>query len=101
MKITQKYEEKDLLKLNKAQFHQLWFHEALTDGQMAKLYNTTKEVVKNRRKELQLTWISAAMLSISGGKQYEDDRLAEKKQEKLQKKYEKQLAKENKARYGK
>lgn len=100
-KIEPKYSEEELMKLTLPQFHQLWFHEALTDKQIAKLYNTSKEVVTTRRKELGLTTINAAMLSITGGKLYEDDRKAEKKRLKEQKKYNKQVEKDRRFREGK
>lgn len=98
MKIEQKYTEEDFKKLTLPQLHQIWFNEALTDGQIAKIYCTSKEVVKEKRKELGLTIIRGAFLSITGGKAYEDDRKIQKKIEKENKKYQKQLEKEKKFR---
>lgn len=74
MRIEPLYTEKDLKKLNRQQFHQKWFNEALTDRQMAKLYNTTVKVVKQKRKELGLNWFNSAFLYICGGTQYKDNR---------------------------
>ena len=74
IKIDSLYSENDLLRLTRQQFHQKWFNEALTDRQMAKLYNTTVKVVKQKRKELGLNWFNSAFLYICGGTQYKDNR---------------------------
>ena len=97
-KIVPTYTEEEFLKLKRHELHQIWFHEALTDRQIAKLYNTTKEVVKQRRKELGITVINSAMLFLTCGSLYQDDRTEEKRRINAQKKYEKQLKKEQKFR---
>ncbi len=97
-KIEPTYTEEEFLKLKRTELHQIWFNEALTDGQIAKLYRTDKKTVKARRKELGLGVISCAFLSITGGPAYEDKRKAEKRQAREQKKYEKQLEKERRIR---
>ena len=74
MKIESLYSDNDLLRLTRQQFHQKWFNEALTDRQMAKMYNTTVKIVKQKRKELGLNWWNSAFLYICGGTQYKDDR---------------------------
>ena len=101
MKIEPLYTEQDFLKLTLPQLHQIWFNEALTDGQIAKLYRTTKNVVRARRKELHLNVINAAFLSLTGGDKYADDRALEKRKQKQQKKLEKQIEKEKRLMKGK
>ena len=64
----------DFEKLDKAQLHQLWFNEALTDGQVAKMYGIEKNVVKQKRKEMKLNWFSAATLFLMGGSRYKNNK---------------------------
>lgn len=101
MKIEPLYTEQDFLKLTLPELHQTWFNEALTDRQIAKLYRTTKNVVRARRKELHLNVINAAFLSLIGGYKYADDRKLEKRKQIQQKKLEKQIEKERRLREGK
>ena len=85
MKITQTNTPKDFNKLNRAQLHQIWFHDALTDGQIAKKFGVTKKDVKDKRKELGISWINGAVLALMGGKQYENDKKIERQAKKLEK----------------
>lgn len=70
MKIEQIGNLDDLKKLKRNQFHELWYIRSLTDGQIAKMYNTTKQEVKKKRKELKLNWFNSAVLYVAGGPQY-------------------------------
>lgn len=70
MKIVQTNTPEDLAKLSRAEFHKLWFKDALTERQIAKKFGVTKEEVHARRKELNLTWLNSALLSMMGGNRY-------------------------------
>ena len=70
MKITPKYTEEDLQNIKQWEFHDLWFNKALTDRQMAKLFNVNVSKIKEKRKELGLNWFNSAMLFLAGGKQF-------------------------------
>ena len=65
----------DLNKLTRPQFHELWYIRSLTDGQIAKMYNTTRQEVKRRRKELNLNWFNSAVLYMAGGTRYRNRNL--------------------------
>lgn len=70
MKIEQIGNLDDLNKLKRNEFHELWYIKSLTDGQIARMYNTTKKEVKRKRKELNLNWFNSAVLYIAGGPSY-------------------------------
>lgn len=70
MKITQTNTPEEFRKLNRKEFHKLWFRDALTDKQIAVKYGITKEEVKQRRKELNLNMWNSAVLFIMGGAGY-------------------------------
>lgn len=70
MKITPQYTLEDLQKLDLQQFHKLWIQDCLTDRQIAKMYNTTKQEVKKKRKELKLNMFNGVLLSVAGGSRY-------------------------------
>lgn len=74
--------EEDLLKLTREQFHEIWFIDALTDRQIAKMYNTKKEVVKQFRKKLNLNWFNSAVLYLCGGSKYRNKNMWIKKEKK-------------------
>lgn len=76
----------DLNKLTMSQFHQYWFIEGLTDGMMAKEFNTTKEEVKRKRKELHLNWYNSAVLYIAGGPAFRHKNMWINKKDKKDKK---------------
>ena len=62
--------QEDFYKLDKKQFYQVWFIEALTDRQIAKRYNVSLKEVKSKRKEFGLNWWNCAVLWWVGGKDY-------------------------------
>jgi len=68
--VQQSLSEKDLKKLTREQFHEKWFIEALTDRQIAKMYNTDTKTVRQFRKELKLNWLNSAILYLMGGDRY-------------------------------
>lgn len=70
MKIEPKYTEKKFDKITKLELYNLWFREALTDKQIATLYRTTKDVVKEKRKKYNMTIFKCAILFLIGGEQY-------------------------------
>lgn len=70
LKIEQIGTLEDLKKLKRHQFHELWYIRSLTDGQIARMYNTTRKEVKKVRKELKLNWFNSAVLYMAGGSQY-------------------------------
>lgn len=72
MKQTKQPEDFD--KLDRVQLHQLWFNQALTDGQVAKMYGIDKQTVREKRKKFGLNWFSAATLWITGGPKYKNDK---------------------------
>lgn len=76
MKITQTSTPEEFSKLTRPDFHQLWFNEALTDKQMAKMFRVDVAEVKRKRKALGLNWFSSAMLFLAGGNLYKDNRKA-------------------------
>lgn len=70
MKITQTNTPEEFNELTRAEFHKLWFRDALTDKQMAIKFGVTKKEVKQKRKELNLNAWNSAVLYLSGGSQY-------------------------------
>ena len=56
------------------ELHQLWFNQALTDRQIAKMYGVDAREVKDKRKEFKLNWFSAATMYITGGNRYKNDK---------------------------
>lgn len=74
MRVEQTGNLDDLNKLSRVEFHKIWFIDALTDGQMAKKFGTTKQEVKRKRKELGLNWFNSAFLYLAGGSKYKGDK---------------------------
>lgn len=70
MKIEQTYTEEDFDRITKLELYNLWFRDALTDGQIAKLYGTTKSVVKEKRKKYNIKYINSAILYLAGRPEY-------------------------------
>lgn len=70
MKIEKTYTEKDFNKLSKIELYNLWFRDALTDTQIAKMYGVTKQQVKSKRKQYNIKYINSAVLFLMGGQQY-------------------------------
>ncbi|MBO5389162.1 MAG: hypothetical protein J6A59_13715 [Lachnospiraceae bacterium] len=70
MRITQTNTPEDFQKLKKHELHKLWFHDALTDKQIAKKFGITKQDVKQKRKEFNLNMLNSAMLSVAGSPLY-------------------------------
>lgn len=70
MKIACTRSPEDLQKLDRVEFHKIWFIDALTDRQMAKMFGVTTKEVKAKRKELGLNWFNSAVLYITGGSKY-------------------------------
>mgnify|MGYP003299368298 CR=1 FL=1 len=70
MKIVPKYTEEDLNKITNWEFHDLWFNKALTDRQMAKLFNVDVSKIKKKRKEFGLNWFNSAMMFLAGGDRF-------------------------------
>ena len=70
MKITPKYTEEDLKDITQWEFHDLWFNKALTDRQMAKLFNVDVSKIKEKRKEFGISWLSAGMMYVAGGDKF-------------------------------
>ena len=60
--------------LTLVELHQLWFNQALTDRQIAKMYGVDAREVKDKRKEFKLNWFSAAIMYITGGNRYKNDK---------------------------
>ena len=72
--IKQTHTLKDLNNLDKVQFHQLWFNEALTDRQIAKKFGATVKDVKTKRKELGLNWFNCAFLYVGNKEKFKNDK---------------------------
>lgn len=98
MRVVQSKSKEDLERLTRAQFHQLWFNDAMTDSQMAVMFNTDKYTVKAKRKQLGLNMFNCGMLRVMGGKQFQDDKELEKKNKKLSKKILRDINKKEKKR---
>lgn len=60
--------EEDLMKLSRKEFRRLWFTEEYFDPGLAIAFNTTKQKVKERRKELGINYIGGGLSFISGNK---------------------------------
>lgn len=67
MKIVQLYTPKDFKRLDKVLLYDVWYRQALTDKQVAKLFGVTPADVKKKREETGLRWLNSAIASISGG----------------------------------
>lgn len=78
MRIKQLYTEKDFDKISKVELHGLWFRDALTDGQIARLYGVTKEKVKQKRKRYNIKYLSSAILFLMGSPEYRASRKKKK-----------------------
>lgn len=74
-KIEQTRTPEDLQKLTLKEFHRLWFIDAMTDRQMAKMFGVTRKDVKKRRKELKLNMLRAGMLYVYGGPTFKEKTL--------------------------
>lgn len=72
MKNRNVHTREEFYRLNKEQLHNIWFREAKTDRQIAKIYGVTKEEVKQRRIHYGLTYMKSAMLYLLGGEKYRD-----------------------------
>ena len=67
MKIVQLYTPQDFDRLDKVLMYDVWYRQALTDKQVAKLFGVTASDVKEKRSELGVRWMNSAIASISGG----------------------------------
>lgn len=67
MKIVQLYTPKDFEKLDKVLLYDVWYRQALTDKQVAKLFGVSASDVAKKRKELGIGWMNSAIASLSGG----------------------------------
>ena len=74
MKIEQIHNEEEFNRLTQAEFHNLWFVKAYTEGQIAKMYGVTKKQVHDKRKELKLGWFNSGMLYVAGGKRFKGNK---------------------------
>lgn len=70
MKIVQLYTPNDFKKLNKILMFDLWYRQALTDKQIAKLFGVETSEVKEKREQLGIRWMSSALASLSGGSKF-------------------------------
>lgn len=70
MRMEQRHTLDDLKHLTREEFHKYWFIDALSDKEMADIFGTTKQEVRKRRKELNLTYMNSAMLYIAGGAKF-------------------------------
>lgn len=63
-------DEKDFMRLKKRELYKLWFVEEYFDAGLARAYNVPKKLVRDRRKELGITWAGSGItfLSPSGRK---------------------------------
>lgn len=77
MKVHQIYNESDFNKLTKLDLYNLWFRDAFTDGQIAKMYGVNKHKVKQLRKQYNLGYFSSAVLLITGPAKYRTKRTKE------------------------
>ena len=78
MKIKQLYTEKEFNKISKVELHGLWFRDALTDGQIARLYGVTKEQVKQKIKKYNIKYLNSAILYLVGNPEYRASRKKKK-----------------------
>lgn len=63
------YTKEDFNKLTKVEMHRLWFKQALTERQIAKLYKVSREEVHKKRKiEFGLNFINSAILYLTNTK---------------------------------
>lgn len=70
MRIIQTKSPDDFKNIKPLELYDLWFHKALTDRQIAKMYGITKNDVKQKRKEFKYTIWRCAILSVAGGTKY-------------------------------
>ena len=74
-KITQTKTPEDFEKITRVEFYKLWFgatwkDKPMTLGQIAKMYGVDKKTVKEKKKELKLTWLTCGVLFVAGGNSY-------------------------------
>lgn len=63
------YTKEDFNKLTKVEMHRLWFKQAMTEKQIAKLYNVSRKEVHDKRKiEFGLNFINSAILYLTNTK---------------------------------
>lgn len=59
--------EEDFKKLKKKELYRLWFVEEYFDAGLARGYNVSKKLVRQRREELGITWLGSG-LQYNGGR---------------------------------
>lgn len=79
VKITQTKTPEDFAKITREEFYKLWFGATLKDnpmslGQIAKIYGVDKKTVKEKKKELGLTWLNCGIMFVAGGSRYRNNK---------------------------
>lgn len=70
MKIKQLYTPKDFHSMDRPQFFDLWFRQALTEKQIAKLFGVDVKEVKEKRKNFNMGWLNSGIEWVSGKSVY-------------------------------
>lgn len=67
--MKERYTKEDFNRLTRVEMHRLWFKQAMTEKQIAKLYNVSRKEVHNKRKiEFGLNFINSAILYLTNTK---------------------------------